>query len=104
MAFYNNGTEEKYLERYPGNDFVDLVGGDNYGDFGRGGHCDLDAGDKNLKIVSDFVSQKGKLAAFTETGLESILDSTWWASTLLKTLLRSDLKLWYVLFWRNDSI
>jgi mannan endo-1,4-beta-mannosidase len=52
------------------------VGGDNYGDFGRGGHCDLDAGDKNLKIVSDFVSQKGKLAAFTETGLESILDST----------------------------
>jgi hypothetical protein len=26
LAFYNNGIEEKYLERYPGNDFVDLVG------------------------------------------------------------------------------
>ena len=96
-------TEEKYLERYPGNDFVDLVGVDNYGDFGRGGHYDLDAGYKKLKIVSDFALKNGKLAAFTETGLESIPDSTWWTNKLLKTLLRSDLKLCYVLVWRNDS-
>ena len=96
-------TEEKYLERYPGNDFVDLVGVDNYGDFGRGGHYDLDAGFKKLKIVSDFALKNGKLAAFTETGLESIPDSTWWTNKLLKTLLRSDLKLCYVLVWRNDS-
>jgi mannan endo-1,4-beta-mannosidase len=96
-------TEEKYLERYPGNDFVDLVGVDNYGDFGRGGQYDLDAGYKKLKIVSDFALKNGKLAAFTETGLESIPDSTWWTNTLLKTLLRSDLKLCYVLVWRNDT-
>ena len=96
-------TEEKYLERYPGNEFVDLVGVDNYGDFGRGGHYDLDAGYKKLKIVSDFALKNGKLAAFTETGLESIPDSTWWTNKLLKTLLRSDLKLCYVLVWRNDS-
>ena len=96
-------TEEKYLERYPGNEFVDLVGVDNYGDFGRGGHYDLDAGYTKLKIVSDFALKNGKLAAFTETGLESIPDSTWWTNKLLKTLLRSDLKLCYVLVWRNDS-
>ncbi len=96
-------TEQKYLERYPGNDFVDLVGVDNYGDFGRGGRYDLDAGYKKLKIVSDVALKNGKLAAFTETGLESIPDSTWWTDALLKTLLRSDLNLCYVLVWRNDA-
>jgi mannan endo-1,4-beta-mannosidase len=96
-------TEQKYLERYPGNDFVDLVGVDNYGDFGRSGRYDLDAGYKKLKIVSDVALKNGKLAAFTETGLESIPDSTWWTDALLKTLLRSDLKLCYVLVWRNDA-
>ena len=96
-------TEQKYLERYPGNDFVDLVGVDNYGDFGRDGRYDLDAGYKKLKIVSDVALKNGKLAAFTETGLESIPDSTWWTNSLLKTLLRSELKLCYVLVWRNDA-
>jgi mannan endo-1,4-beta-mannosidase len=96
-------TEQKYLERYPGNDFVDLVGVDNYGDFGRDGRYDLDAGYKKLKIVSDVALNNGKLAAFTETGLESIPDSTWWTNSLLKTLIRSDLKLCYVLVWRNDA-
>jgi len=96
-------TEQKYLERYPGNDFVDLLGVDNYGDFGRDGRYDLDAGYKKLKIVSDVALKNGKLAAFTETGLESIPDSTWWTNSLLKTLIRSDLKLCYVLVWRNDA-
>lgn len=96
-------TEEKYLERYPGNEWVDLVGMDNYGDFGRDGHYDLEAGYNKLKIVSDYAQKNGKLAAFTETGLESIPDSIWWTGKLLKTLQKSNLKLCYVLVWRNDS-
>jgi mannan endo-1,4-beta-mannosidase len=96
-------TEEKYLERYPGDGFVDLLGTDNYGDFGRDGHYDLDAGYQKLKIVSDYAQKTKKLAAFTETGLESIPDSTWWTEKLLPTLRRSNLKLCYVLVWRNDA-
>lgn len=95
-------TEEKFLERYPGNEWVDMVGMDNYGDFGRDGKYDLEAGYKKLKIVSDFAIKNGKLAAFTETGLESIPQIDWWTETLLKTLQRSKLKLSYVLVWRND--
>lgn len=96
-------TEEKYLERYPGNEWVDLVGMDNYGDFGRDRHYDLEAGYHKLKIVSDYAQKNGKLAAFTETGLESIPDSIWWTDKLLKTLQKTNLKLCYVLVWRNDS-
>ncbi len=96
-------TEEQFLERYPGNEWVDMVGMDNYGDFGRDGRYNLEAGYKKLKIVSDYAIKANKLAAFTETGLESIPDTTWWTKTLLKTLQRGDLKLSYVLVWRNDT-
>ncbi len=96
-------TEEEYLERYPGNDYVDMVGIDDYGDFGRYGLYNLEAGYRKLKIISDYAIKSNKLAAFTETGLESIPNTTWWTDKLLATLQRSKLKLCYVLVWRNDS-
>ena len=95
-------TTVEYLERYPGNDWVDMAGVDNYADFGRDRY-DLPAGIKKLKIVSDFAKRNGKLAAFTETGLESIPNTTWWTETLLKVLQTEGLQLTYVLVWRNDT-
>ena len=96
-------SEADYLDRYPGNDFVDMVGTDNYGDFGRDGKYNIESGIKKLKIVSDFAKKNNKLAAFTETGLESIPNTTWWTETLLKSLKNNDLQLCYVLVWRNDA-
>lgn len=95
-------TEAEFLERYPGDEWVDMIGMDNYGDFGREGRYDVEAGYKKLKIVSDLALKKGKLAAFTETGLESIPNTEWWTGVLLKTLKRG-LQLSYVLVWRNDT-
>jgi len=57
---------------------------------------------KKLKIVSDYAIKKGKLAAFTETGLESIPNSKWWTETLLEVLKKDKMQLCYVLVWRND--
>jgi mannan endo-1,4-beta-mannosidase len=96
-------TEEKFLERYPGDVWVDMVGMDNYGDVGRNRY-DIKLAAKKLKIVSDYALKSGKLAAFTETGLESIPNPTWWTETLLK-VMRADksMQLCYVLVWRNDS-
>lgn len=96
-------TEEEFLERYPGDDWVDMVGMDNYGDMGREGHYDLKKAALKLKIVSDYAKKAGKLAAFTETGLESIPNPTWWTGTLLKALRQyEDIAIAYVLVWRND--
>lgn len=95
-------TTAEYLERYPGNEYVDMVGVDNYADWGRDRY-DIPTGIKKLKIVSDFAKINGKLAAFTETGLESIPNSTWWTETLLKALKTEGLQLTYVLVWRNDT-
>nr|WP_128548663.1 glycosyl hydrolase [Larkinella soli] len=96
-------TEAEYLDRYPGDDWVDLVGMDNYADFGRNGHYNVEAGIRKLKIVSDYAKKAGKLAAFTETGLESLPDTTWWTGTLLRALKAEKLALAYVLVWRNDT-
>jgi len=95
-------SEETFLERYPGDEWVDMVGMDNYGDMGRDGYRPEVAAQK-LKIVSDYAKKAGKLAAFTETGLESIPNPTWWNETLLKVMRNSDMELSYVLVWRNDT-
>lgn len=96
-------TEAKFLERYPGNDWVDILGMDNYGDWGRDGKYDTEAGIQKLKIVAVYAIKANKLAAFTETGLESITNNTWFTETLLKALKASKLQLAYVLVWRNDA-
>lgn len=95
-------SEQEYLERYPGDEWVDMVGMDNYADWGRDRY-DIATGIRKLKIVSDYAIKHGKLAAFTETGLESIPNKTWWTETLLNALKSSGLQLTYVLVWRNDS-
>ncbi|HSO86697.1 MAG TPA: glycosyl hydrolase [Draconibacterium sp.] len=95
-------SEEQFLERYPGDEWVDMLGMDNYGDMGRDRKAP-DVASMKLKIISDYAIKKGKLAAFTETGLESIPDTKWWTETLLKVMKKDNMQLCYVLVWRNDS-
>lgn len=95
-------SEAQFLERYPGDEWVDMVGMDNYGDMGRNNRYALDTAALKLKVVSDYAKRSGKLAAFTETGLESIPNTTWWTESLLKVLKWYDIELSYVLVWRND--
>ncbi len=94
-------SEAEFLERYPGDEWVDMVGMDNYGDMGRDKY-NLETASRKLKIVSDYAIKKGKLAAFTETGLESIPNESWWTETLLKVMKKDNMQLSYVLVWRND--
>lgn len=95
-------SEVEFLERYPGDQWVDMLGMDNYADFGRDGKYNLEAGLYKLRIVSEYAVKTNKLAAFTETGLESIPNPNWWTEVLLKTLKSENIKMAYVLVWRND--
>jgi mannan endo-1,4-beta-mannosidase len=95
-------SESEFLARYPGDEWVDMVGMDNYGDVGRDRYAPEIAARK-LKIISDYAIKKGKLAAFTETGLESIPNENWWTGTLLKIMKKDNMQLCYVLVWRNDT-
>jgi mannan endo-1,4-beta-mannosidase len=95
-------TEAEFLERYPGDAWVDMVGMDNYGDMGRDNKYDLAAATRKLQIVSGYGRKAGKLAAFTETGLEAIPATDWWTNSLLKVMRAPGIRLAYVLVWRND--
>lgn len=97
----NFSSEGEYLERYPGDAYVDLVGMDNYWDL-RAGSAPALAGFK-LRIVTDFAQKKNKLAALTETGLDNLTQADWYTNQLLKVLQYQQMPVSYVLVWANTK-
>jgi len=92
-------SKEKYTERYPGNEYVDIVGMDDYYDLRVGQSPSVAAG--KLKIVSDFAIEQNKVAALTETGLENLPQADWYTNMLLEALKESSAQIAYVLVWSN---
>ena len=95
-------SEEDYLDRYPGDDYVDILGTDIYYDFDPDG----DGSEwikKKLKMVSALAEKKNKIPAFTETGLEGIVNDKWWTEKLLKVMDDDSIKVSFVMVWRNAN-
>jgi mannan endo-1,4-beta-mannosidase len=96
-------TEDQYLERYPGNEYVDIVGMDNYWDFNpKGGG--MDAVMLKTRIISDYAKKSNKIAAITETGLANLTDSSWYTQKLLKAIKQPNIQLAYVAVWRGEYV
>ncbi len=93
---------KEYLDRYPGDEYVDLLGMDNYHDFTFFGGG-VNAVSNKLKIISQYAQERNKIAALTETGLESIKNEKWWTEELYRSLERNSIKLAYVMVWRNHD-
>lgn len=96
-----------FLSRYPGDDYVDVIGMDNYGDFDNQGQAGVDRANAKLKIVSDLAKSKVKIAALTETGYRvtsSNLPVTGWFSNHLYTALTAnEVEVAFVMFWNNNN-
>jgi mannan endo-1,4-beta-mannosidase len=95
-------STEDFLERYPGDDYVDIIGTDIYGDFLWDGDG-LEWIKKKLQIVSKLAEEKNKIAAFTETGLEGVPNPVWWTDRLLNTIKDDSIKIAFVMVWRNAN-
>ncbi|MGQ1889673.1 glycoside hydrolase family 26 protein [Thermophagus sp. OGC60D27] len=95
-------TEEEYLTWYPGNDVVDIIGVDNYGDF-RVGTENIEAASHKLEIVVRYAEKTGKVAAFTESGLDKMTDLKWFTQKLGRSIFsgKEAGKIAYVMLWRN---
>jgi len=90
-------TQERFMQRYPGNDRVTLIGEDAYQwgteeDFVSGLTADLD-------FLSQFARDNGKLMALTECGLKNMPDSTWYTRVLMPVVEKYPVG--YFLLWRN---
>lgn len=93
-------SKEEFLERYPGDDFVDMVSFDTYDYKGPAdGNLFSKNLDKRLTMLEAVAKDHKKLAALAETGYEAIPFSEWWTESLWKAI--GNHKISYVLLWRN---
>ena len=90
-------SEADFMLRYPGNDYADFIGFDNY--------CYKSVADYQQKldmrlgIIDVLAAKNHKLACLPETGYEQIPQADWWTKVLLPTLAKH--KTSYVMAWRN---
>jgi mannan endo-1,4-beta-mannosidase len=96
-------AEERYLERYPGDAYVDILGYDDY----QALRTDETVPDmtRRLRMLVEMAEGRGKIAALTETGLEAIPHDTWWTGRLLRAIEADPVarRIAYVLVWRNAN-
>ncbi len=97
-------SAKDYLSRYPGDESVDILGTDIYEYVGQDG---LEAaGERYVTQVRQMLStleaiskERGKLMCLSETGLEGLVDPTWWTERLYPAI--KGFPITYVLTWRN---
>ncbi|MCB0688126.1 MAG: hypothetical protein KDC53_16430, partial [Saprospiraceae bacterium] len=91
----------EYLDRYPGDEYVDIMGLDDYRDLGVNADHSMLA--KRLEMLVVLAEGHGKIAALTETGQERIPEKNFWTETLLAQLLSNEKtkRIAYVMVWRN---
>lgn len=93
---------DTYFERYPGDDYVDILGHDSYHFGGTATASDfVNKTKETLLFISKNAEKHGKIAALTETGLETVNQIDWWTNVLYKTI--DNVPIAYVLMWRNAN-
>lgn len=96
-------SKGSYLERYPGDEYVDIIGIDDYASVRR--PYQLEQIRNRLRFIVQCAETRGKIPALTETGYEGIPDPNWWTEVLLAALDHDSTtrRIAYVLLWRNAN-
>lgn len=109
----NSGIETMW-ESYPGDEWVDIIGFDDYFNYATIEDDQereatkaeqLKGLTERLEMIVTEAEKRGKIPALTETGLEALRDSTWFTSFLLKAIQTNEVtkRIAYVLVWRNSN-
>lgn len=96
-------SKEDYLERYPGDEYVDVLGFDDYQSVKSPETRHVLV--RRLRDVVEMAEARGKIAALTETGVEAVPDPAWWTQTLLPAIKNDPVarRIAWVLVWRNAN-
>ena len=99
-----------YFWGYPGDDYVDMIGIDNYWDLGHPANTTPpDEQFVNLRRTLEYTVEigdsLGKIAALTETGLEALPNPKWWTDIMLASIMSNEKtkRISYFLVWRNAN-
>lgn len=96
-----------YLQRYPGDEYADILGMDNYSDFTAQSTSGVTDANNKLKMISDLAVQKNKIAALTETGYSNknsaprVLNH--FTSLVYPSITNNNIKIAYAVFWSNNG-
>lgn len=97
-----------YLYGYPGDDYVDIIGLDDYHDMKSSeneqeNQKHMDEYRRAVEMIVDLAEKKGKVAAVTETGLDKLDNENWFTQRLWGPLANSEKaqKIAYIQVWRN---
>jgi len=90
----------EYMQRYPGDDYVDILGVDDYNYFNSG---DSANGLKCLRVIVGLAREKNKVAAITELGLNLDNENCWteFLNSVKNDGIAKDVA--WMLVWRNES-
>ncbi len=105
----NKKAKVNYLYGYPDDDYVDILGLDNYMDVGKFSNplTKKQKGNfvKSLQLITSIAREKGKVAALTETGLEGVKKSNWFTECLLNPIKENSetIQIAWALIWRNAN-
>ncbi|WP_300701412.1 glycoside hydrolase family 26 protein [Bacteroides sp.] len=94
-------NEADYLDRYPGDEYVDIIGFDCYAS-GKDSASIENYNNRmalNLDIITKYAAKANKIPCVAETGMESVADSTYFSEILYPLISKH--KISYVLLWRN---
>lgn len=93
-------TEAAYLERYPGDDYVDVLGLDVYDKpENHPGTTFITQFAGMIDMLDSMAATKNKVFALTETGFQNLTMADWYTDVLLPVI--SGNKLSYAMTWRN---
>mgnify|MGYP001837602292 FL=1 len=90
-------SEAQYLDRYPGDAWIDVLGVDIY-DSNEGDRY-LRQMDETLTVMDQIARERHKPYVVSETGSEGVQHPQWWTSVLLKGIGEHTPS--YALVWRN---
>jgi hypothetical protein len=103
LYVYNTGSNfdsaTAFLERYPGDDVIDLVSFDAYAFGDPLKSTFANEVSTHLSIIEQVAQTKNKIPVLGEAGYNKIPQADWWTNVLLKSLNGHNPA--YVLIWRN---
>ena len=95
----DNLTAERLLDRYPGDDRVQMLGLDGYQWVPEGKDEFIARTKQNLEVLCQVAKDHKLIPALTETGMKNMTQPDWWSTTLLPAV--KDFPISYLLTWRN---
>jgi mannan endo-1,4-beta-mannosidase len=103
------GTEEEYLERYPGDEYVDVLGFDTYGSATDNAAWFKKVTD-NAALMVRMAEKRNKVPVISEIGIRApdieagIVDNQWWGKLIGSLKADKDARnLAFLLTWRNAN-